>query len=137
MCIRDRPRDLTVSTSPDLILLMKNLQLEITDDYGKLPFEFEIRLSGSDLEKEGITQNQRPSDLNMQQKSLADILTEIMVRANPDKNISGPGDVNCKMVWVVVPAPDDPNREIILITTRAAAELKSYRLPPAFRIETQ
>ena len=130
-------RDLTVSTSPDLILLMKNLQLEITDEYGKLPFEFGIRISGNDLEKEGITQNQRPSDLNLRQKPLADILTEIMVKANPDKNISGPNDVNCKLIWVVAPDPENPNREIILITTRSAAESKSYALPPAFQLNQQ
>ncbi len=126
------PRDLTVSTSPDLIILMNNLQQEILDDYGGLPFDFEIRLMGADLSKEGITQNQRPSDLNMQQQPLADILTEIMVKANPDKNISGPDDVACKMVWVVGPTPEEPDRKIILITTRKAAEENSYVLPPAF-----
>ena len=126
------PRDLAVSTSPDLILLIENLQQEILDEYGALPFEFEIRLMGADLSKEGITQNQRPNDFSMKQRSLADILAEIMVQANPDKNITGADDPNCKMVWVVANDPADSNRRIILITTRKAANEKSYRLPDAF-----
>ena len=127
------PRDLSVSTSPDLILLMNNLQLEINDEYGSLPFEFKIKLMGSDLSKEGITQNQRPSDFQMRQKPLADILTEIMVKANPNKNITGPDDVECKMVWVAAADPENPEQEIILITTRAAATTNSYELPAAFQ----
>ena len=126
------PRNLTVNTSPDLVILINNLQQEIIDDYGSLPFEFEIRLMGSDLSKQGITQNQRPSDFDLKQTPLSDILTEIMVRANPDKNISGPSDPNCKMVWVVADDPKQSGRKIIMITTRVAAQEKSYELPAAF-----
>jgi hypothetical protein len=127
------PRDLSVSTSPDLIILIENLEQEIRDDYGQLPFEFEIRLVGNDLAKEGITQNQRPGDFELRQAPLSDILSEIMVQANPDRNITGPSDPRCKMVWVIANDPEDPDRELILITTRAAATEKSYELPAAFR----
>ena len=127
------PRDLSVSTSPDLIVLLNNLQQEIRDDFGGLPFEFEIRLNGADLEKEGITQNQRPSDIEMRQQPLSKILTEIMVKANPDKNISGSSDPNCKMVWVLIADPDNLDRKIIMITTRSAARDKRYPLPQEFR----
>lgn len=126
------PRDLSVNTSPDLILLLNNLQQEIQDDYGQLPFKLEIRLMGSDLSKEGITQNQRPADFEMLDRSLADILTEIMVKANPDKNITGPDDIDCKMVWVIAPDPQNNDNQVILITTRSAAEANSHQLPPAF-----
>jgi hypothetical protein len=115
------------------VILINNLQQEIIDDYGELPFDFEIRLMGSDLSKEGITQNQRPSDFNLQQEPLSAILTEIMIRANPDKNITGPDDPACKMVWVVADDPDQPARKIIMITTRTAASEKSYDLPAAFK----
>lgn len=126
------PRDLTVSTSPDLILLLDGLQTEIRDEYPSLPFEFTIRLMGKDLGAEGITQNQRPNDFSLQQKPLSDILTEIMVQANPDKNISGPSDPNCKLVWVVADDPDKAGKPMILITTRKAASENSYSLPDAF-----
>ena len=126
------PRDLTVSTSPDLILLLDGVQTEIRDEYPSLPFEFTIRLMGKDLGAEGITQNQRPSDFAIQQKPLGEILTEIMVRANPDKNIAGPSDPNCKLVWVVAKDPDNAQQNVVLITTRKAALEKSYQLPDAF-----
>ena len=129
------PRDLSIATNPDLIVLLNNLQQEIRDDFAALPFDFEIRLIGADLSKEGITQNQRPSDIDMQQQPLSKILTEIMVKANPDKNITGPDDPNCKMVWVLEADPDEPDRKIIMITTRGAAEEKGYTLPEDFSVD--
>ncbi len=126
-------RDLNIANPPDLNVLMADLQTEITDDFGSLPFAFNIRLIGSDLEKEGITKNQRPSELVISQKTLAEILTLIMVAANPSKDISGSSDPNCKLVWVVADDPVNPGEKAILITTRAAAAEKSYELPPAFR----
>ena len=126
------PRDLTVSTSPDLIRLLSGLQNEIRDDYPSLPFDFTIRLMGKDLGAEGITQNQRPSDFAISQRPLGEILTEIMVQANPDKNIIGASDPNCKLVWVAADDPENAGAEIILITTRKAAAEKSYNLPAAF-----
>ena len=129
------PRNLNVTTNPDLNILLADLQGEITDEFGKLPFPFEIKLLGNDLLVEGITKNQRPGEFNIQQKTLSEILTEIMIRANPTKDITGAADPNCKLVWVVGPDPDNPERQIILVTTRGAAATKSYTLPPPFQPE--
>ena len=128
-------RDLNIANPPDLNVLMADLQSEIQDDFGKLPFAFNIRLIGGDLEAEGITKNQRPGELVIEQKSLAEILTTIMVGANPDKDISGANDPNCKLIWVVAEDPENPGQQAILITTRKAAAQKSYQLPPAFQTE--
>ena len=128
-------RDLNIANPPDLNVLLANIQLEVTDDFPQLPFAFNIRLIGSDLEKEGITKNQRPSELVMSQKSLAEILTSIMTSANPSKDISGPNDPNCKLIWVVAEDPKISGQKAILVTTRAAAAQKSYQLPPAVRTE--
>ena len=131
----DSKRDLNIANPPDLNVLMSDLRTEIIDDFGTLPFAFNIRLIGSDLEKEGITKNQRPSELVMNQKTLAEILTSIMIAANPAKDISGPSDPNCKLIWVIADDPENPGENAILITTRVAAEEKSYELPAPFRIE--
>ena len=128
-------RDLNIANPPDLNVLLANIQSEISDDYPKLPFAFNIRLIGGDLEKEGITKNQRPSELVMNQKSLAEILTSIMTSANPSKDISGPSDPNCKLIWVVADDPQIPGEKAILVTTRVAAAEKSYKIPPAFSAE--
>ena len=127
------PRDLTVNTNPDMNILLSNIRQEVIDDYGGLPFEFNIRLLGNDLSKEGITQNQRPSDFEMKQTSLEDILTQIMVRCNPKKDISGPSDPDCKLVWVLAEDPNSPGNQAVLITTRAAVEARGDQLPAAFQ----
>ncbi|MEM7785491.1 MAG: hypothetical protein AAF623_19245, partial [Planctomycetota bacterium] len=126
-------RDLNIANPPDLNVLLADLQTEVSDDFGKLPFPFNIRLLGSDLEKDGITKNQRPSELVLNQKSLSEILTSIMTKANPDKNITGPEDPNCKLIWVIADDPEQPGQKAILVTTRAAAAEKSYPIPAPFR----
>ncbi len=131
----EMPRNLNVTTNPDLNILLSDLHTEITDELGDLPFPFEIKLLGNDLLTEGITKNQRPGEFDMQQKTLSEILTEIMIRANPNKDITGPADPNCKLVWVVGPDPDNPDQNIILVTTRGAAATKSYELPAVFQTE--
>ncbi len=128
-------RDLNIANPPDLNVLMADLQSEVQDDLGKLPFAFNIRLIGGDLEADGITKNQRPPELEIEQKSLGEILTAIMVGANPDKDITGANDPNCQLIWVVADDPENPGQKAILITTRKAAAQKSYQLPAAFQTE--
>ena len=125
-------RDLDIANPPDLNVLLADLQQEINGDYNRLPFKWRIVLLGADLEKDGITKNQRPGPLQLEQKSFTEILTSIVVSANPDKDITGAADPNCKLIWVVAPDPDNPTQQAILITTRAAAEKKSYQLPDSF-----
>ena len=125
-------RDLDIANPPDLNVLMADLEQEISGDYSGLPFKWRIALIGADLEKDGITKNQRPGPLKLDQKTFAEILTSIVVSANPDKNISGAADPNCKLIWVLAPDPDNPDQQAVLITTRAAAKIKSYQLPDPF-----
>ena len=114
-------------------MLLNGIRAEILDEFGALPFDFQFRLIGNDLQKEGITQNQRPGDFQMNDKSLAEILTEIMVRCNPDKNVTDAHDPNCKLVWALGPDPADPEKQAILITTRAGVSEKNLTLPKNFQ----
>ena len=125
-------RDLDIANPPDLNVLLADLEQEINDDYSSLPFQWRIVLLGADLEKDGITKNQRPGPLKLKQKSFTEILTSIVVSANPDKDITGAADPNCKLIWVVAQDPDNADQQAILITTRAAAKEKSYQLPDPF-----
>ena len=125
-------RDLDIANPPDLNVLMSELQVEVNSDYSALPFKWRIVLVGADLEKDGITKNQRPGPLKLDQKTFAEILTSIVVSANPDKNISGPEDPACKLVWVIAADPDFPDQKAVLITTRGAAKEKAYQLPAPF-----
>ena len=130
-------RDLKIANPPDLNVLLADIATEISDEYLNLPFKFSIQLAGPDLQLEGITQNQRPGPLEIEKQTVAEILTQVMVSANPNRDISGPSDPNCKLVWVIVDTEgENGNREkSVLITTRAAAAQKGYVLPDAFNVK--
>lgn len=79
------------------------------------------------LQAEGITRNQRVSDLETRGKTLAELLTALVSKANPIGGAALDGKRQ-KIVWVV-----DPAEEAILITTRSGAKKKSLELPKAFQ----
>ncbi len=128
-------RDLNIANPPDLNVLLRDIREEISDQYLDLPFEFNIRLAGTDLQKDGITQNQRPGPLEISNQSVADILTQVMVSANPNRDIAGASDPNCKLVWVVTEDADSSGKKFVLITTRTAAGQNGYVLPEVFRVQ--
>lgn len=124
--------DFSVS-SDDMINVMAQLQTSVTGRYPDLPFPFAIKLMGNDLREEGITQNQRISNFSMTDKPLSEILTGLVVTANPDKASTSPADEKQKLLWLVAPDPADESRQIIRITTRKAAVRGSLSLPEPFR----
>lgn len=126
------PRSLAVTTNPDLNLLLQGIATEVNEQFPDLPFKLKIELAGTELAKEGITQNQRPGDFTADQRPLSAILTEIMVRANPDKSAQQASDPNCKLVWVITLDPDNPAERMIQVTTRAAALERGLSLPADF-----
>ena len=48
------------------------------------PFEFAIKIIGDDLEADGITRNQSIRDFKQENQTVADILTALVRKANPD-----------------------------------------------------
>jgi hypothetical protein len=91
--------------------------------------EFAIKIIGGDLEKDGITRNQTVRDFS-QAGTIAEILTAIVIKANSGKPADDPEQ---KLIWVVGPDPDNPAKELILITTKAAAATKKYNVPAVFQ----
>ena len=96
------------------------------------PKELAIKILGGDLEKDGITRNMTVRDFNQKDKTLSEILTALVMRANPITTVKAPNEADQKLLWVIGPDPDS-GKETILITTRAAATTKKYTLPPEFR----
>ncbi|MAV38797.1 MAG: hypothetical protein CMJ59_25445, partial [Planctomycetaceae bacterium] len=112
---------------------IRDLGQEVKDRHPVLPFAFRIQIVGTDLENDGITRNQQVRDINLTDKSLAEALTQIVVVAQATgKPASHPDQ---KLVWVVGPDPDQPQSQIVLVTTRIAAMKKNYELPAVFRSE--
>jgi lysophospholipase L1-like esterase len=97
--------------------------------------DFSIHLLGKDLQRDGITRNQRIRGIEAESATVADILTAIVVKANPIRGNTKPNDRDQKLIWVVGPHPDQPTRSAILITTRAGAKAKNYTLPDVFQIK--
>jgi len=99
------------------------------------PIEFEIKLMGRDMEKDGITRNQTIADFKQENKTVAEVLTAMVMKAN-SPNVPDPSQPGQKLIWVVAPDPDKPERQIVLITTRAAAERDKYKLPAPFQAKS-
>jgi hypothetical protein len=92
-----------------------------------------VRIVGSDLEKNGITQNQQIRGFERNDRPLRQVLTDLVLGANPDKTATGPRDEKQSLVWVVHPAGKPARETEILITTRDAAKDR-YELPVEFRL---
>lgn len=109
---------------------LQALEEEVRAHYRDLPFAFSIRILGKDLQAAGITRNQPIRDFVQQQRPLAEILTALVMKANPVTTVRSPSEPQQTLVWVIGTDPDDETRQSILITTRQAAEGK---LPIPFR----
>jgi hypothetical protein len=97
--------------------------------------EFSLRILGDDLKLEGITRNQAIRNYEATGKPAAEILTELVRKANPVRDVTGPSDPNLKLIWIVGANPDNADELAILITTRAAAAKRSDKVPKVFKPE--
>jgi hypothetical protein len=112
---------------------MRDVATDVRDELPDLPFPFDIKLLGKDLEGNGITQNQQIRDFEAHDKPLKEILTALVMKANPITTVKAPNEADQKLIWVVGPDPANPSQNCILITTRDAAAQKGYTLPDVFR----
>ncbi|WP_372720823.1 protein kinase [Novipirellula sp.] len=90
-----------------------------------------MRIIGGDLQKMGITQNQQIRGFAKKEMPFRQVLTDLLLGANPDKTATGSHDVKQSLIWVVADDPTRPGKKELLITTRQAAEGK-YELPAEF-----
>ena len=116
----------------DLNLAIADIANEVRSSLTGLPFKFELNIAGNDLMQEGITRNQAIRDFTMKDKPLAEVLTGIVMKANPDPTVTSPSMPNQKLIWLITTDPNDPGNKIILITTRKAAITNKYTLPLVF-----
>jgi len=116
----------------DLNLAIADIVMDVRSSNRGLPFEFDIKIDGNDLMDEGITRNQAIRDFVMENKPLEEILTGIVMKANPVTTVQSPTEKDQKLVWLINDDPSKAGNKIILLTTRKAAESKQYTLPPVF-----
>ena len=116
----------------DLNLAIADIVTDVRSSITGLPFEFDIKIDGNDLMDEGITRNQAIRDFVMENQPLEEILTGIVMKANPVTTVQSPTEKDQKLVWLITDDPLKAGNKIILLTTRKAAETKQYTLPAVF-----
>lgn len=104
----------------------------VRETYADLAY-FQIKILGGDLQNEGISRNQQIRDFQ-HHAPLSQVLTQLLLRANPVPNISGPSDPQQKIVWTFGSQSADST---VLITTRKAAKERNLTLPPEFAPNSQ
>ncbi|MDE0734215.1 MAG: protein kinase [Pirellulaceae bacterium] len=117
----------------DLEFAIKDIVDDVRGTFPALPFEFNIKVIGPELKLEGITRNQAVRDFAAKEKPLAEILTGIASKANPDPSVKDPSELAQKLIWVVADDPDKAGNRIILVTTRKDAAEEKYVLPKPFQ----
>lgn len=136
--VAEEPTDAAAPLLADLPLA-KRLQTPVTIQFTRESLETAvailaetiatpIEIVGRDLQLEGITRNQMLA-LDVTDMPAEAVLVEVLRRANPDKEATGPADPKQKLVYVV---GDDEGDSGVTITTRAAAESRGDKLPNVF-----
>lgn len=107
----------------------------VNEDLKGLPFEFKIKVAGEDLRLDGITRNQTVRDFMQKDRTIGEILTAMVMKANPVTTVKEPSEKDQKLLWVVEKDPEDPSKTIVLVTTRAVSDQKGYKLPAVFQLK--
>ena len=112
---------------------LQDLEALVNSRLGNSGTRIVIRIDGPSLQADGITRNQEIRGFHHENASVADLLTALVMRANPVTTVTAPDEPDQKLVWVILAEPDPEGGRIILITTRAAVQQKGYSLPGAFQ----
>lgn len=113
---------------------VQNLESSVKELLQGAPFDFSIRIIGKDLELDGITRNGQVRDFKQMDKTVAEVLTAMMMKVNPITTVKEPSEADQKLIWVIGPDPDD-NKTRILITTRNGAAKRNLTLPDVFQLK--
>jgi serine/threonine protein kinase len=109
---------------------MRDLATDVQERLQGSPVEFSILVIGKDLEAGSVTRNKSVANFNEQDKTVAEVLTALVMKANPTV-VSNASDPEQTLVWLVGVDPADTKKKII-ITTRPGAIARGYTLPGVF-----
>ena len=112
---------------------LNDLAALVNSRVGDAAFKLVIRIDGPSLQADSITRNQQVRGFRRDNATVVDLLTGLVMTANPVTTVTAPHEPDQKLVWVVLPEPTAVGGRIILITTRKAAQQKGYSLPTAFQ----
>ena len=119
--------------SKSLEFAIQDIATDVNETLKGLPFEFKIKILGDDLKLDGITRNQSIRDFNHADKTVAEILTAMVMKANPVTTVKDPSEKDQKLLWLIGKDPADPTKMIVLVTTRQMSEKRNDKLPAMFQ----
>ena len=111
---------------------VQDIAKDVNENVRGLPFEFKIKIMGDHLQLDGITRNQTIRNFEQTDKSVAEILTALVLKANPITTVQAPSEPDQKLVWVIADDPSEAGKSMVLITTRQMVEKNKYKLPAVF-----
>jgi hypothetical protein len=122
----EQPMDLTIEQqSLDAVVAELAASVQALPEGSAL----RIEISGPDLQLDGITRNQQIRGLRLTNRPLREILTQLVMRANPIA-VQDASQPEQKLVWVELIGA--PGTTTVLLTTRTAARQKGLTLPREF-----
>ncbi len=90
--------EMSISFDQDsLEFSMRNVVNEVKSIY-KLPFEFAIKIMGDDLKLDGITRNGQIRGFVQENKTVAEVLTSMVMKANPVTTVKVPNEKDQKLL---------------------------------------
>ncbi len=111
---------------------MRDISNDINEANPNLPFSFSIKIDGKQLELNGITRNQQVIGFSVEAKPLSEMLTKLVMKANPIGTVKEPNELDQKLVWVITDDPEKAGQKMILVTTRNGVATDSLTLPKVF-----
>ncbi len=114
---------------------LRDLAADVNAAVVGAPFPLRIEISGSDLQQEGITRNQQIRDFRGEEQTVAELLTALLLKANPITTVQRANESDQRLVWTVQSAGPRQNGPFVLVTTRQAAKDRGLELPPVFQEE--
>jgi len=99
--------------------------------------KLKIEILSKDLQNEGITKNQRLGRLSFKNESVGQVLTAIMIQANPRTGLSTPSDEKQVLVWAPKKETKISAKAIVFVTTRVGATKRKLKLPRAFVLKPE
>lgn len=94
--------------------------------------ELSLQVDGTSLAAAGVNRNQELANFRPGRRTVAQLLTLLSMRGNPTR-ARHPSEPAQSVIWTVAPHPERPEKQVLLITSRQAAEKNGYPLPTVFR----
>ncbi|MBM3998293.1 MAG: hypothetical protein FJ297_01920 [Planctomycetes bacterium] len=114
---------------------MASMVRTVREAYPGLSFEFEIILAAKEILKDGVAKNQPIGAFAVEDGSVGEILTSLVLRANPNASIRDPSNFEQRLIWVVGEDLDNGGKKVILVTTRDAAADNGIAIPKVFEAQ--